>query len=126
MQLTVKTIIMNCVTQLSALPSENEECYLHIDLTNPENVFDFSALSFCAKQIPESDLCLTVEPPQKLSELKANSHDTHVVHNKDENTKKKPFHCDQCGKPFLYSAHLKRHMVVHTGERPYGCRICNK
>ena len=62
---------MNCETQLSALPSENEECYLHIDLTNPKNVFDFNALSV-AKPIPESDLCLTVEPPQKLSELKAN------------------------------------------------------
>ncbi|XP_074657204.1 uncharacterized protein LOC141910369 [Tubulanus polymorphus] len=34
--------------------------------------------------------------------------------------------CQICGKQFQNSTLVKRHQVVHTGERPYHCLICQK
>ena len=34
--------------------------------------------------------------------------------------------CPQCGKCFRYPSAMKQHMTVHTGERPFGCDVCNK
>jgi len=120
---------MNGKNQLTTLSREKEESYLQIDLSKPENLFDFSARSN-PKPIsvpPDSDLCLLVaEPPQKLSDLTTDSHHLQIVDRKNGKKKKTPFNCDQCEKSFHFFAHLKRHMLVHTGERPYCCRICNK
>jgi len=121
---------MNCGKNLlSSLPSRKEESYLQIDLTNPENIFDFSArpISKPVSAAPESSLCLQiVKPPQKLSDLTAKSNDIQIFDRKDGKNKKRRFLCDQCGKLFFFSAHLKQHKLVHTGERPYCCRVCNK
>lgn len=34
--------------------------------------------------------------------------------------------CSQCGRSYTHHKHLKRHMLVHTGERPYGCPWCER
>jgi hypothetical protein len=34
------------------------------------------------------------------------------------------FACDLCGKLYQHSKHLKRHMLRHTGARPYSCGLC--
>ncbi|XP_033232449.1 gastrula zinc finger protein XlCGF26.1-like isoform X6 [Drosophila pseudoobscura] len=34
--------------------------------------------------------------------------------------------CQQCGKKFTYKYALTRHMLVHTGERPFECTYCEK
>ncbi|KAA0202715.1 hypothetical protein HAZT_HAZT000651 [Hyalella azteca] len=33
--------------------------------------------------------------------------------------------CDVCGRFFLRSADLKRHLIVHTSDRPFPCRYCD-
>ena len=32
--------------------------------------------------------------------------------------------CDQCSKAFAASGDLRRHRMIHTGERPYSCSQC--
>ncbi|XP_071954704.1 uncharacterized protein [Antedon mediterranea] len=39
---------------------------------------------------------------------------------------RKTFHCEKCNKSFKQPYLLKRHSVVHTGERKFACSVCNK
>jgi len=37
-----------------------------------------------------------------------------------------PFQCTICNKGFLGKMKFKNHMNIHTGERPYSCRFCER
>ncbi|KAL8947190.1 MAG: hypothetical protein Q9222_006498 [Ikaeria aurantiellina] len=34
------------------------------------------------------------------------------------------FPCEHCNKNYLHAKHLKRHLLRHTGVRPYSCGLC--
>ncbi|XP_054743465.1 uncharacterized protein LOC129248064 [Anastrepha obliqua] len=36
------------------------------------------------------------------------------------------FECYLCGKKVQSSYNLRRHMMIHTGERPFGCDMCDR
>ena len=38
----------------------------------------------------------------------------------------KPYKCDFCPKAFVEKQHLACHRRIHTGERPFACKFCNK
>ncbi|XP_072320029.1 uncharacterized protein [Eucyclogobius newberryi] len=55
--------------------------------------------------------------------IKGNKLQTHSVGDQGETEAHK---CSECGKTFTDKLYLKRHMVRHTGRRPFQCSVCKK
>nr|KAG5685210.1 hypothetical protein BaRGS_003923 [Batillaria attramentaria] len=41
-------------------------------------------------------------------------------------TGQKPFHCKVCARSFSRSDHLTTHVRTHTGEKPFSCDVCGR
>lgn len=38
----------------------------------------------------------------------------------DQSTDLRRFKCEECGKAFKFKHHLKEHLRIHSGEKPFG------
>ena len=49
-----------------------------------------------------------------------------VQHRSPMRNKRTMFECSFCGKRCMQKSDLKRHVRIHTGDKPYSCEICFK
>jgi len=79
---------------------------------------------------PESGVALSLvknngsEQGQKKEGRLEEQNDFSFINKKEK--PKKEFKCEYCNKVFGRQQHLKRHILTHTGERPYPCTLCDK
>ncbi|XP_066147803.1 zinc finger protein OZF-like [Euwallacea fornicatus] len=50
----------------------------------------------------------------------------HMQKHLDKELGVRRFTCDKCGKGFFTTHSLKRHQIIHSGEKPHSCKICQK
>lgn len=84
-----------------------------------ESFEDLDPSEYCVTLINEQD-CTDVNTKSLISDKKEDN----SLSNNTQKFKKK-YACRMCSKIFGWSTDLKRHILIHTGERPFKCLSCN-
>ncbi|XP_015122754.1 zinc finger protein 260 [Diachasma alloeum] len=71
-------------------------------------------------QRPESERKRVPPDPQESSAISSNQSPKKI------RPEKATVECSECNTKFSSASLLKRHMPVHTGERPFACETCNR
>lgn len=61
-----------------------------------------------------------------IARAKAKKYMGVIVNTADNGARTRRHLCKGCGKTFGHCSDLRKHVLVHTGERPFHCRLCGK
>lgn len=141
----------NCVSNLTtnndtnvSIKQEEDECDISNSIPDTKASDDYSPLKFCMITMEENDKKSVNTNPKKIASRKQPSPKKIERKGKEGLRKlapkpeglvspepavissgKKKYACHLCTKVFGWSTDLKRHILVHTGERPFKCKTCH-
>ncbi|XP_066532301.1 zinc finger protein 770 [Hoplias malabaricus] len=131
-----QTDVHSCVPEHcpSRLPTVSESCKIGfsfeqntLDPSEFEGFKEEKAKQGCNEHLtkPPNDLPICPGCSQCFPTLKKlNAHKCPVQAPQEK--LRKSYHCAVCFKTFEAPSKLKRHYVIHTGQRPFQCSLCNK
>lgn len=119
-KLDLQKRVENCVLQLTGSSESTDED--SIKQESPEEgvaeAEEFNPLKFCVVTLEEGSEKIELnDPPRKACMNPCNGQT-------DPQQQYKKYVCTYCFKRFGWSTDLKRHILTHTGERPFQCQLC--
>lgn len=109
----------------------------HMKLHSSKSIFDCTMCkfkSFSTKVLLFNHLYKDHQLPAPHSCTKCNAGFTyasqlklHQITNRCRGRGENPgFICEVCSRPFVIASNLKRHLMIHTNEKPFNCGYCSK
>ncbi|XP_059484767.1 zinc finger and BTB domain-containing protein 49-like [Neocloeon triangulifer] len=83
---------------------------------------EFNPLTFCVVTMEEGNEKLELQQQQQQQQTTTTI--SAVSKHEEALQAYKKYVCTYCNKRFGWSTDLKRHILTHTGERPFQCQLC--
>uniref|UniRef100_A0A3P9D0V9 C2H2-type domain-containing protein n=1 Tax=Maylandia zebra TaxID=106582 RepID=A0A3P9D0V9_9CICH len=93
---------------------------MFVDLFDPTNGDSFSLFHDCISLTASVCISVTAGPTWSKKSVLSGGRQTSQKKGKEK------IHCDICGKTFRWLVSRNIHQRLHTGEKPYKCRHCDK
>ncbi|XP_047121721.1 zinc finger protein 572-like [Schistocerca piceifrons] len=129
-RLDLQTRLENCIMRLAASRSALCESALDLSSTNSgrtcagENIV---VMKECTENVRKCSSSRKQKNPKKICStlIKEQDQMENVAVTEEKSAGKRRYPCRLCPKAFGWSTDLKRHILTHTGERPFKCRSCD-